>query len=259
MTVPVLVATSEVPVDQLAARKDVLVLGPSLGTTAQTWDGALAELLQQHAVVRFDLPGHGKSPVATASFTLAELAEGVVNMMDALGVKTFDYAGVSVSGALSLELALRFPERVTHIIPICTGAKLGEADVWNERAEVVRREGTVVMVAVQEERWFSPDFREDEREAVQTVLDQIAAADDDSYGYLCEAIGQFDARGFLADITVPTMVISGELDPATPPAAGAAIANGIPGATQQIVPGAFHQAVVEHPLVVARMINAFLV
>lgn len=258
MTVPVLAATSEIPTEQLAGRTDVLVLGPSLGATARTWDGALAELSAKHTVVRWDLPGHGRSPAAVDSFTLTELAEGVVNLMDSLGVEKFDYAGVSVAGALSLELALHFPEHLKHIIPICTGAKLGDPDTWNERAEVVRSEGTAVMVPVQEERWFSPEFRESESEIVADVMDQIAAADNNSYAYLCAAIGQYDVRDLLKDIAVPTLMISGELDPATTPEAGAFIANGIPGAQLQIVPGAFHQAIVEHPLVVARMMNAFL-
>lgn len=258
MTVPVLAATTEVPTAELAGRSDILVLGPSLGSTTASWNGALAELSQNHTVVRWDLPGHGRSPVATTGFSLGELAQGIIDLLDSLGVDSFAYAGVSVGGALSLELALRFPDRVKAIIPICTGAKLGEPAAWDERADLVRAEGPGVLIPVMEERWFSPEFRESERALVDDVMDMIAAADKDSYAYLCQAIGRFDVRDELNNISAPVLVISGELDPGTPPAAGAVIADGVQHGRLEVVAGAYHQAAVEHPLVVARLINAFL-
>ncbi len=258
MTVPVLTATVDGDSATLSGRHDVLILGPSLGATARSWDGALAELSEDHTVVRWDLPGHGASHVAREPFTLAELAAAVINLADALGISRFDYAGVSVSGAVALELAIAYPARLGHVIPICTAAKLGESGPWNERAELVRAEGAAVVIPVQEERWFSPEFREDEADIVAAVMSDIAATDAESYALLCEAIGQYDVRDKLSQITVPLLMISGECDPATTVEAGAFIANHVSGATQFVVPDAFHQAIVEHPLVVARAINAFL-
>ncbi|MEG2490199.1 MAG: alpha/beta hydrolase, partial [Aurantimicrobium sp.] len=74
----------------------------------------------------------------------------------------------------------------------------------------------------------------------------------------CEALGNYDARPFMADITVPVLVISGEFDPGSPPAAGAIIADTVPGARQVVIPGASHIAVVESPLELAKHITDFL-
>lgn len=257
MTIPVVVATTEIPRSELAGRTDVLVLGSSLGSTHRTWDFALAELEEAHTIVRWDLPGHGSSPAATSPFTLAELAQAVLNVLDDLGIDRFKYAGVSVSGALSLELAVLAPRRVTHIVPVCTSAKIGEPGPWSERADLVRAQGPGVLIAAQQERWFSPEFIEEEADTVADVMNQIAAADRGSYAYLCEAIGNFDARPRLGEIAAQTLVISGELDPATPVEAGEYMAAHIPGAHLEVIPGAYHQAIVEHPLVIARVINAF--
>jgi 3-oxoadipate enol-lactonase len=258
MTVPILTATVEGNSATLAGRDDVLILGPSLGSTTRSWDGALAELSEEHTIVRWDLPGHGASQPARVTFTLAELATAVINLADALGIDRFDYAGVSVAGAVALELAIAYPARLKHVIPICTAAKLGEPGPWNERAELVRAEGASVVIPVQEERWFSPEFREEDAPIVAETMSDIAAADGESYALLCEAIGQYDVREKLSTISVPLLMISGECDPATTVDAGAFIASHVPGGTQYVVPGAFHQAIVEHPLLVARAMNAFL-
>jgi pimeloyl-ACP methyl ester carboxylesterase len=65
-----------------AVRKDVaaaelVVLGPSLGTTTALWDDVAHDLAADFRVLRFDLPGHGASPIATESFSVGDLADAV--------------------------------------------------------------------------------------------------------------------------------------------------------------------------------------
>ena len=86
----------------------------------------------------------------------------------------------------------------------------------------------------------------------------VVATDDASYIKTCEALGNYDARPFLAGISVPVLAISGEIDPGAPVLAGAFIAEQVPGASLIVIPGASHIAVVESPLEMAKNITDFL-
>lgn len=257
MTVPTLAATTEIDAQDFGGRGDVLILGPSLGTGAKLWDGALPALSKKYATVRWDLPGHGKSNPTDEPFTMAELARAVVDVADALGVDRFDYAGVSIGGAIALQLALDYPDRLKHSAVICSAAKLGEQSAWQERADSVRAEGTAPLIPVQRGRWFAPAFLDKDPQTADGLLAMVGEADDRSYARACEAIGAFDVRDRLGEIDVPLLVISGELDPATTPEAGAFIAERVPGARQVVIPGASHLAVAEDPRAVSSALLDF--
>lgn len=72
-----------------------LLLGPSLGTSTALWDAVAPELSATHRVVRWDLPGHGKSPAGLIGpgATVADLAGLVLDLADSLGIERFAYAG----------------------------------------------------------------------------------------------------------------------------------------------------------------------
>lgn len=258
MTVPALFTISEKPVAELKGATNVLFLGNALGTDTHLWDLALPTLAAKYFVVRFDMPGHGQSPVPLDSYTLEEVADALVAAAEDLGVEKFDYAGVSVGGAIALELAHKYPERVKHSVVVCSAAYMGGPEGWADRIAQVGSAGTASLVPALPARWFSDEFIGKSPEAVKKVLNAVAATDDASYIKTCEALGAFDARPFLADINVPVLVISGEMDPGSTPAAGAVIAEGVHGATQIVLSGVSHIAVVESPLEMARYISDFL-
>jgi 3-oxoadipate enol-lactonase len=258
MTVPALFTVSEKPVADLAGADNVLFLGNALGTDAHLWDLALPTLAAKYSVVRFDMPGHGQSPIPTDFYTLEEVADALVAKADELGVEKFDYAGVSVSGAIALELANKYPERIKHSIVVCSAPYMGGPEGWAERIAQVSSSGTASLVPMLPPRWFSDDFIAKSPEAVKKVLNMVVATDDDSYIKTCEALGNYDARPFLSGITVPVLAISGEIDPGAPVSAGEFIKEGVPGADLVVIPGASHIAVVESPLEMAKHITDFL-
>lgn len=258
MTVPALFTVSEKPVADLAGADNVLFLGNALGTDTHLWDLALPTLAAKYSVVRFDMPGHGQSPIPTDSYTLEEVADALVAKADELGVEKFDYAGVSVSGAIALELANKYPERIKHSIVVCSAPYMGGPEGWAERIAQVSSSGTASLVPMLPPRWFSDGFIAKSPEAVKKVLNMVVATDDDSYIKTCEALGNYDARPFLSGITVPVLAISGEIDPGAPVSAGEFIKEGVPGAELVVIPGASHIAVVESPLEMAKHITDFL-
>jgi len=258
MTVPLLIGTPSITAAALADRDDVLILGNALGTDAHLWDLALPTLEATKAVLRWDLPGHGRSPASAEQFTMAELAAGVIALADAYGIDRFDYAGVSIGGAVGLELARLYPDRVKRLVTVCTSPKSGDAAMWAERSAQVRADGTAALVPGIPARWFAPDFPARDPQTTEQVLSMVAAANDEDYARLCEALGSFDGWPTLSQITAPTLIVAGSLDPIATSGDAEKTAQSVADGRLVIVPGTSHQAVVEKPLEVARAITDFL-
>jgi 3-oxoadipate enol-lactonase/4-carboxymuconolactone decarboxylase len=243
--------------------RPLLVLGPSLGTTATTlWDAAAARLADDFDVVGWDLPGHGASEPPKDGFTLAEVARGVLAaVQEVLADRgepggTFAYAGDSVGGAVGLQLLLDAPGRVTAATLLCTGAKIGTAASWAERAATVRAGGTEALVEASAGRWFGPGFIEREPATAQRLLDRLAGVDDEGYVRVCEALGEFDVRDRLGEVGPPVLAVAGATDPTTPPDSLRLIAEGVPDGRLVVLDGVSHLAPAEAPDTVARLITA---
>lgn len=234
-----------------------LVLGPSLGTSTALWDPALPLLREDFDVFAWDLPGHGESPAASAPFTIADLADAVIDRADEAGIDTFFYAGVSLGGAVGLELALTYPTRLRGLAVICSGAKIGTADGWHERAQAVRAMGTPHLVVPSAQRWFAPGSVEAHPEITSKLLHTLSDADDASYAFCCEALAGFDVRDRLGEITTPVIAIAGLHDAVTPFAELEAVAIAVQRGEVAEVVGASHLAPAEQPAEVARLITDF--
>jgi 3-oxoadipate enol-lactonase / 4-carboxymuconolactone decarboxylase len=226
-----------------AAPAPALVLGPSLGTSLAVWDAQVPALARQHRVVRWDLPGHGRSAAEPLPESLADLGGQVLALVDSLGIDRFAYAGVSLGGAVGTWLAAHHPERITSLVLVCTAAEFGGSPNWHERAALVREEGTAPLADATAARWFTPGFKT--APAASALLDDLRRADARGYAACCEVLGGCDLRPDLAKITAPALVIAGREDPATPPRQARELADGIAGATLVELSGAAHLAGVE--------------
>jgi 3-oxoadipate enol-lactonase / 4-carboxymuconolactone decarboxylase len=231
-----------------------LLLGPSLGTSYALWDRVAPELTATHRVVRWNLPGHGGSPAALIGpgATVGDLAGLVLALADSLGAERFAYAGVSLGGAVGLELALRRPERVASLAVLCSSAHFGGAGPWEERAERVRREGLEWLVESAAARWFTPGF------TVPELVRDHREADPEGYAACCDALAAFDVRERLSSVGVPTLLVAGRDDPSTPPAHLREIADAVPGAALVEIPGASHLAPAQCPEAVLTALRAHL-
>lgn len=227
--------------------RPALVLSNSLGTTWELWDGQLPALERDFTIVRYDHPGHGRSETAGGTLTVEELAEGVVELLDALELERASFCGLSLGGTVGVALALQAPERLERLVLCCTSAYFGDPERWYERARLVRAEGTAVVSERVLERWFTDEFRARETATVTRFRTMLERTPPDGYSACCEAIARWDARSTVGEITTPTLVIAAEDDVATPPADGAFLARSIPGGELAVLSGAAHLANVEQP------------
>jgi len=240
----------------------LLVLLPSLGTTMSLWDGVLERLAGAGVtdrVLRVDLPGHGASPAAAEPFTVGELAEGVLRVVDQVGGGRFAVAGVSLGGAVALELAAAHLDRVRGFAVFCSSARIGSAESWAERAEQVRASGTASLVTATAGRWFAPGYLErfPNGPGSRALLD-LVDADDGSYLRCVEALGEFDRRPSLPGIAVPALVVAGEVDPVIPVADARAVADTLPQGAFEVMAGTSHLAPLEDPDTAVGLLAGFL-
>jgi 3-oxoadipate enol-lactonase / 4-carboxymuconolactone decarboxylase len=241
----------------------LLVLGPSLGTSAITlWSAAAAHLGRDFQVVAWDLPGHGTNRVPLKPddrVTMADLAADVLEVVDSLidgfGPARFHYAGNSVGGAVGLQLLLDAPDRVASATLLCTGAQIGTAESWSERIETVRASGTPALVGPSAERWFAPGFLDQEPERGSALLDALSDTDDDGYAAVCSALATFDVRDRLPEITVPVLAVAGSCDEVAPASSLALVAEGVAHGRLVVLDDVGHLAPAEAPEAVARLIR----
>ena len=241
----------------------LLVLGPSLGTSARTlWSAVASHLSDNFEVLAWDLPGHGSNTAESQPFTIEELAAGVLEMIDDMfaGRGTqgtpFIYAGDSVGGAVGLQLLLDAPRRVESAVLLCTGSKIGEPETWHERASTVRASGTPSMVEGSATRWFAPDFLERDPDTGSALLHALQETDREGYAQVCDALAAFDVRRRLGEITAPVLAVAGAHDVPTPPSSLEEIANGVRDGRLVVLDNVAHLAPAERPDDVAQLIRA---
>lgn len=239
----------------------VLCVGAGLGTGVRAlWTECAALMPADTLVIGWDLPGHGASRPHDEATTVADLADAVVKGLDELAAAgqipsdvPVHYAGVSLSGAVALQLALEHADRLASSAVICSAAKIGEPQAWRERAELVEKAGTPTMVVGSAQRWFAEGFIERHPERTTGLLHTLQDADRHSYARMCEALAAFDVRDRLGELTLPVLTIHGEQDAVTPPAAGEEIAVGAPAGVvrTRALAEVAHQAPLEAPEQVA--------
>ena len=258
MTVPTLTATDLADARMgPTADSPVLLVGPSLGTSASTlWALTALQLQDRFRVVGWDLPGHGHSPATTDAFTMAELAAAVIALADDLDASGHvHYAGDSVGGCVGLQAALDAPDVFATLTVLCSGARIGTVDGWHERARSVRDSGTGSMVAGSAERWFSPGFLEREPAVGSALLHALRDADAEGYALTCGALADFDVVDRLSEIELPVLAVAGRDDVATPPANLQTIADGVADGRLVVLDDVAHLAPAEAPDHVSRMLT----
>jgi 3-oxoadipate enol-lactonase len=222
-----------------------VVFSNSLGSTHRMWDAQLPAFEERFRVVRYDTRGHGQSPVPEGPYTIDDLADDVVALLDTLGIERTHLVGLSLGGMTAMRVAARHPERVDRLAVLCTGAQLPPASGWTDRAATVRADGTAAVAESVVARWFTPDFLAAHPQQKALHEQMVTATPAEGYAACCEAIAALDLRADLAQITAPTLAIAGADDPATPPAKLAEIVAGLRDSRLLEVAPAAHLANVE--------------
>jgi pimeloyl-ACP methyl ester carboxylesterase len=105
-----------------------LVLGNSIGTTAELWDGQMPAFTEHFRVVRYEHRGHGGSPAPPGPYTVDELTGDVLGLLDRLDIGRASFAGISLGAMVAMRIATTEPDRTHRLALCCTSAGLGRPD-----------------------------------------------------------------------------------------------------------------------------------
>lgn len=223
-----------------------VVLSNSLGSDMRMWEPQVAALEERFHVLRYDTRGHGRSPVPDGPYSLDDLSDDLLALLDRFDVERAHMIGLSLGGMTMMRTAVRAAERVASLAVMCTAAALPEAG-YGDRATLVREEGTGRIAEAVVSRWFTPQYLVDNPDEKEFYEAMVTATPDEGYAGCCEAIDAMDLRDELSRISTRTLVVAGAEDTATPAALLTDIANRIGESTLTVLPDACHLANLQQP------------
>ena len=197
------------------ATKPALIFSNSLGTNFKMWQAQIDFFQQDFFVICYDTRGHGASSAPQGPYSIDQLGQDVVNLLDHLNVEKAAFCGISMGGLTGQWLAIHRPERFNQVVVCNTAAKIGQEQAWNDRAALVREQGLQPIASTAASRWFTEPFIQSNATVVNNLQNDLAAGSAEGYASCCEALAKADVREQLKDITVPVLVVAGQQDPVT--------------------------------------------
>ena len=239
------------------ASHPALVFSNSLGTNYGMWQQQFNALKEQFFVVCYDTRGHGASSTPQGPYSLQQLGEDVIQLLDHLNIQQAAFCGISMGGLTGQWLAIHYPERFSHVIVCNTAAKIGQEQAWLDRATLVKTQGLQPIADSAASRWFTAPFIQSHAAVVSNLQNDLAAGSAEGYANCCAALAKADVREQLKDIQVPMLIIAGQQDPVTTVADAQFMQAQIPQ-SQLVEIDASHISNVEQPSVFNQHILHFL-
>lgn len=210
-----------------------------------------------------DLRGLGLSDAPDLGYSMATYADDLAALLDVLHADQVVICGLSMGGYVALEFARRYRSRLRGLVLMDTRAEAdsGEGRKGREAAmQVAREKGAAAIAAQMLPKLFASDAATTMPQVVERVREMMEAAPVKGVvGALSAMRDRADSIASLPELAgLPTLVVVGEQDQLTPPAAARTMAAGIPGATLSVIPGSGHLPPVEQPLATTRILAEFL-
>lgn len=238
----------------------VVVLSHSLGCNLHMWDVQVEELEKDYRVLRYDMRGHGKSDAPKEKYTFEMLGKDAVELLDALGIESVHWIGLSMGGMIGQCLALDYPERLASLALCDTGAFMPDEaqPIWQERIDEAQQKGMEVRVPGTFEDWFTPEFLKRSPPELEEIRQQLVTTPVDGYVGCIWALRKLNFIDRLSEIKIPTLIMVGEQDFGTPVEASKAMQSRIENSELVIIPDAAHLSNVAKPDIFNKAMLDFL-
>jgi len=218
----------------------LLIMG--LGMASEAWDTLPTRLAARFRVLLLDNRGVGRSTAPPGLFRIRDLADDAARVLDAEQVHQAFVFGISMGGMIAQELALRHPGRLRAL---ALGATFGGHWRSHKPALGVARDLMLVSLFAREPRRMarllvSESFFASHPDRFRAWLGRLSRPDRATARRQLLAIAGHEAEGRLAQLAVPTLVLSGDADRLVPVENSRRLARTIPGARLLELPGVGH-------------------
>jgi pimeloyl-ACP methyl ester carboxylesterase len=238
-------------IEQVGEGPDVLLIG-GLGDTVESWQFQLDGLADRYRLTAFDNRGAGRTAMHEGPVSAAVMADDAAAVLRALDVPSAHVAGFSMGSAIAQELAIRYPELVRSLVLNSTYARpdalfRSQLDFWRWLPEAAPSERAFFEAFF---TWvYTPRAHADGSvaEIVEEALNFSHGQSVEAFQAQVDVCREHDTADRLSRIAAPTLVLAGEFDVILPPRFGQAVAEAIPGASFEVLPGEAHQPFQEVP------------
>lgn len=243
---------------------EVVVFSHSFLVDSRQYDHQIAALSEQYRVIAYDHRGHGRSGSCHAPFSMEDIYQDGLRILDALELPPVHWVGLSTGGFVGQRIAIREPERLRSLVLMDTSA---EQEPRFNRLKyqamflILRAAGFGPVMSEGMKAMFGPSFlREPEYEDQRAIWrERIQAADVPSLIRFGNAIfSRESVLDDLAGVQCPSLVMVGADDRAMPPDKARRMAEQIPGARLEVIDKAGHLSTVEQPEAVTAILRTFL-
>jgi len=227
----------------------VVVLSHSLGSSLAMWNPQIEALESQFRVLCYDMRGHGGSNISHGAYTLEQLGEDAIGLLDALHIQVVHWVGLSIGGMIGQCLALNHADRLRSLVLCDTAAAMREEAqaIWQQRIDIAREQGMEPLVEPILARWFTQAFLRRNSPQVELIRRHFLATPAAGFIGCSEAIRNLNYLERLSEIKTPTLIIVREEDPGTPVAVSEAIHERIWDSRLVVLPCAAHLSNIEQP------------
>ncbi|MCV6590330.1 MAG: alpha/beta fold hydrolase [Marinobacterium sp.] len=239
-----------------------VVLIHGVGLDKSMWGGQLVGLSPDYQIIAYDMLGHGDSAAPTDDACLKDYATQLKELLDHLQLDKVLVLGFSMGGLVARAFALHYPQYLNGLVILNSVFNRSEAQRSGVMARTleVAKKGPAANVETALKRWFSEEYAASSPAQINAVRDTVLGNDHHGYLKTYQLFASEDnyMADRLADIQVPTLVMTGELDPGSTPEMARAMAARIPGAEAVVIEDERHMMPMESPKRVNEPLLTFL-
>lgn len=228
-----------------------LIILHGLGNNSQSWKNQLASLKDHFTVIAWDAPGYGKSSDPKEEFKhFSQFTDVLKEFVDKLGYESIYLLGHSMGSAIALDFAHRYPDQIDRLIiadPTRGAAGLSVEEnekKLKDRLDAINNLESSELAKQRVRNLLSPNASEEVIREAERIMSQVRPPGYRSVSYSLSNLNQMD---LLSSISVPTLVICGEVDKVTPVSEAEIFHQSIFGSKLEIIPSAGHLCYQEDP------------
>ena len=221
-----------------------VVLISGLGSPLGSWETQIPIYAKKFKVIIFDNRGIGRSEITEPGFTLEDMADDTVGLLDSLGVGNTSFIGKSMGGMITQWIGIKYPERVNKLVIGCSSASRDEVGdiLLSGGREIATKVGMKAVWITALFYGYTRDYIEKNIEQIKQFLSEIPEDEEVLKGYLgqSEACEGHDILDKVSGIKAETLVMYGDRDLIMSPKKSVEMAEKIPNSKIQCFNGVGH-------------------
>ena len=236
----------------------VVLMSNSLMSNYDMWDWTVPALAERYRVLRYDTRGHGRTSTTPGPYSIAMLADDAAGLLDALGIESAHFVGLSMGGMIGQQLGARYPRKVLSLALCDTASEMPPRAMWEERLAIARTQGIPGLAEGTIKRWFTEPFIRRAPADVEKVRHMILGTGVEGYIACASAVRDMAQTTMLLAIKAPTLVLTGRQDPACTVDQATVLHRVIEGSRLQILEDAAHLSNIEQPQAFNAAVRGFI-